>query len=237
MSDRDRETQLLQTFVTLADSLVTGFDTIDLLQMLVERTTALFDAADAGIILAGSAGDLEVIASTNERSKLVGLLQLRAGEGPCVEAYTTGAVVSVPDMRDIDGRWPVFADLARDSGYGSVHAIPLRLRDQTLGSLNLFRDTTGELNADDATAAQALADVATISILQERSLREIDSTRDQLQRALDSRIVIEQAKGVVSYTLSVDMDEAFQRIRRRSRDNRQPLVDVASEIVARRLTL
>lgn len=237
MTDRDRETQLLQTFVTLADSLVTGFDTIDVLQMLVERTTALFDAADAGIILAGATGELEVIASTNERSKLVGLLQLRAGEGPCVESYTTGAVVSVPDLADVDERWPVFADLARDSGYGSVHAIPLRLRDQSLGSLNLFRDTTGVLNADDATAAQALADVATISILQERALREIDSTRDQLQRALDSRIVIEQAKGVVSYTQSLDMDEAFQRIRRHARENRRPLVEVASEIVARRLTV
>jgi len=115
VTDRDRETQLLQTFVTLADSLVTGFDTIDVLQMLVERTTTLFDAADAGIILVGSTGELEVIASTNERSKLVGLLQLRAGEGPCVESYTTGSVVSVPDLGDIDERWPVFADLARDS--------------------------------------------------------------------------------------------------------------------------
>jgi len=237
VTDRDRETQLLKTFVTLADSLVTGFDTIDLLQMLVERTTALFDAADAGIILAGSTGELEVIASTNERSKLVGLLQLRAGEGPCVESYTTGSVVSVPDLGEIDDRWPVFTDLARDSGYGSVHAIPLRLRDQTLGSLNLFRDTTGALNEDDATAAQALADVATISILQERALREIDSTRDQLQRALDSRVVIEQAKGVVSYTQSVDMDEAFQRIRRHARANRLPLVEVAADVVARRLTI
>nr|WP_254281011.1 GAF and ANTAR domain-containing protein [Frigoribacterium sp. VKM Ac-2836] len=227
----------MQTFVTLADSLVTGFDTIDVLQMLVERTTSLFDASDAGIILVGSTGDLEVIASTNERSKLVGLLQLRAGEGPCVESYSTGTVVSVPDLGEIDDRWPVFADLARDSGYGSVHAIPLRLRDQTLGSLNLFRDSTGTLNEDDATAAQALADVATISILQERALREVDSTREQLQRALDGRVVIEQAKGVVSYTQSVDMDEAFQRIRRHARSNRLPLVEVAAAVVARRLTV
>jgi GAF domain-containing protein len=237
VTDRDRETQLLQTFVTLADSLVTGFDTIDLLQMLVERTTALFDAADAGIILVGSNGDLEVIASTNERSKLVGLMQLRAGEGPCVESYTTGTVVSVPELDDIEALWPVFAELARDSGYRSVHAIPLRLRDETLGSLNLFRDTPGTLNPDDATAAQALADVATISILQERALREVDSTRQQLQRALDSRIVIEQAKGVVSYTRSVDMDEAFRRIRQHARANRRPLVEVASDIVAQRLTV
>jgi len=237
VTGRNRETQLVQTFVTLADSLVTGFDTIDVLQMLVERTTSLFDAADAGIVLVGTTGELEVIASTNERSKLVALMQLRAGQGPCVESYTSGAVVSVPDMGDIDGRWPVFADLARDSGYRSVHAIPLRLRNETLGSLNLFRETAGALNDVDATAAQALADVATISLLQERALREIDSTREQLQRALDSRVVIEQAKGVVSYSTSVDMDEAFQRIRRHARTNRRPLGEVAADIVAQRLAI
>jgi hypothetical protein len=232
-----RESLLLETFVTLADSLVVGFDTLDLLQVLVEKCTTLFDAADAGIILANVHGDLEVISSTSERSRLIGLLQLGIDEGPCVEAYRTSAVVSVVDLAEMESRWPRFAEAARESGYASVHAIPLRLRGTALGSLNLFRESTGRLNESDAVAAQALSDVATISILQERALRETDLARDQLQRALDSRVVIEQAKGVVSYTHDLDMDEAFRRIRDYARSNQLRLSDVARAVVARDLVL
>ncbi|GAA4681454.1 GAF and ANTAR domain-containing protein [Frondihabitans cladoniiphilus] len=232
-----RETELLETFVSLADSLVVGFDTLDLLQTLVERSTSLFDAADAGILLAGSSGELEVIASTSERSRLIGLMQLGVDEGPCVESYRTGRVVSVVDVAEIADRWPAFAAQSKESGYASVHAIPLRLRDEALGSLNLFRETPGRLNETDAVAAQALADVATISLLQERALRETDVARDQLQRALDSRIVIEQAKGVVSYQNGVDMDTAFKAIRDHARKNRERLSDVAARVVSRELTL
>jgi hypothetical protein len=232
-----RESLLLETFVTLADSLVVGFDTLDLLQVLVEKCTTLFDAADAGIILANVHGDLEVISSTSERSRLIGLLQLGIDEGPCVEAYRTSAVVSVVDLAEMESRWPRFAEAARESGYASVHAIPLRLRGTALGSLNLFRETPGRLNESDAVAAQALSDVATISILQERALRETDLARDQLQRALDSRVVIEQAKGVVSYTHDLDMDESFRRIRDYARSNQLRLSDVARAVVARNLVL
>lgn len=237
MTSPTRESLLLETFVTLADSLVVGFDTLDLLQVLVEKCTTLFDAADAGIILANVHGDLEVISSTSERSRLIGLLQLGIDEGPCVEAYRTSAVVSVVDLAEMESRWPRFAEAARESGYASVHAIPLRLRGTALGSLNLFRETPGRLNESDAVAAQALSDVATISILQERALRETDLARDQLQRALDSRVVIEQAKGVVSYTHDLDMDEAFRRIRDYARSNQLRLSDVARAVVARNLVL
>lgn len=237
MTSPTRESLLLETFVTLADSLVVGFDTLDLLQVLVEKCTTLFDAADAGIILANVHGDLEVISSTSERSRLIGLLQLGIDEGPCVEAYRTSAVVSVVDLAEMESRWPRFAEAARESGYASVHAIPLRLRGTALGSLNLFRETPGRLNESDAVAAQALSDVATISILQERALRETDLARDQLQRALDSRVVIEQAKGVVSYTHDLDMDESFRRIRDYARSNQLRLSDVARAVVARNLVL
>jgi len=228
---QSREQLLVKTFVTLADSLVAGYDIIDLLQTLVDRAIDLFDAAAAGIILGHDAEHLEVIVSTSENSRLVGLMQLRAGEGPCIEAITSGAVVSVEDATEMHERWPVFATAAEGSGFVSVHAIPLRLRGQIIGSLNLFRDHEGALNKTDATSAQALADVATISILQERSIRDSSIVHDQLQRALDTRIVIEQAKGVLSHTHGVDMEAAFRLIRDHSRFTGSLLSEVAAGIV------
>jgi transcriptional regulator with GAF, ATPase, and Fis domain len=226
-----REQLLVRTFVTLADSLVAGYDVIDLLQTLVDRTTELFDAAAAGIILGPDAEHLDVIASTSENSRIVGLMQLRAGEGPCVEAVTSGDVVSVVDEAEMHDRWPVFADAATGSGFASVHAIPLRLRGQVIGSLNLFRDREGALNEADAIAAQALADVATISVLQERTIHDSSVVRDQLQRALDTRVVIEQAKGVLAYTHDVDMDAAFRLIRQQARSTQSPMSEVAAGVV------
>jgi GAF domain-containing protein len=226
-----REELLVRAFVTLADSLVTDYDMIDLLQTLVDEATELFDAAASGIILGPDADHLEVVVSTSERSRFVGLMQLRAGEGPCVEAVTTGAVVSVADTKEIAHRWPRFAAEAAEAGYASVHAIPLRLRGQILGSLNLFRNHEGALNEADAIAAQALADVATISVLQERSVRDRSIVAEQLRRALDSRIVIEQAKGVISQSRGLDMDAAFQLIRGHARNRRVAIAIVATEVV------
>lgn len=237
MSATSRETQLLETFVTLADSLVVGFDVLDLLQTLVDRSVELFPAKDAGILLASATGELEIVVSTNERSHLISLLQLGADEGPCIEAYTTGRLVTVSNAAEIADRWPVFAERSLESGYQSVHAVPLRLRDTSLGSLNLFGEEPGSLSREDAAAVQALTDVATISILQERALRETDVARDQLQRALDSRIVIEQAKGVIAQTHGVDMDAAFRLVREHARSNRIRLSDVAQQIVAGTLTI
>jgi transcriptional regulator with GAF, ATPase, and Fis domain len=234
---RSREDHLVRTFVALADTLVADFHVVDLLQELVEECTALFDATAAGILLQGAEGQLEVIVSTDERSEVIGLMQLRAGQGPCVEAVTSGRVVSVAELDDAADRWPRFAADAHRSGFRAVHAIPLRLREDTIGSLNLFRDSPGALNDDDALAAQALADVATIGILQERVLQESDLARQQLQRALDSRIVIEQAKGYLAHTDGIDMDEAFRRLREHARSTGQRLVDVCAEVVAGRLPL
>jgi len=232
-----RESQLVEAFVTLADTLVAGYDIVDLLHTLVERCATLLDAQDAGIILATADGELEVIASTSERSRLVGIMQLSAGEGPCVESYLTRAVVSVDSVDGIEARWPKFAVGARELGFKSIHAIPLRLRDTTIGSLNLFREREGSLDHGDIVAAQALADVATISILHERAFRETDVARRQLQHALDSRVIIEQAKGVISHTRDVDMDEAFRLIRTHARSSGAHLSDVARSVVARDLHL
>lgn len=232
-----REDRLLQTVATLADSLVDDFDVVDLLQLLVEHCADLFDAVAAGILLVDRNGVLEVIASTSERSEFVEMMQLRAGEGPCVEAVQRGQVVSVEDLRDVADRWPKFAADARRSGFASLHAIPMRLRDSIIGSLNLFRDRAGRLNEPDAIAAKALADIATISILQQRLVEESLLTQGQLQRALDSRVVIEQAKGFIAQRHDLDMDAAFQLIRGYSRSTQTRLSVVAADIIAGRLAL
>lgn len=232
-----REDQLLHTVATLADSLVDDFDVVDLLQHLVEECAHIFDATAAGILLVSATGQLDVIASTNERSAFVGLMQLRAEEGPCVEAVATGRVVSVVDLGRVADRWPKFAADARLSGFSSVHAIPMRLRDSVIGSLNLFRDRIGELNEPDAAAAKTLADIATISILQQRLVEESLIAQGQLQRALDSRVVIEQAKGFIAQRHGVDMDEAFQRIRAYARSTQSRLSVVATDITTGRLSL
>jgi transcriptional regulator with GAF, ATPase, and Fis domain len=234
---RTRESHLLDTVAALADSLVADFDVVDLLQLLVDECTVLFDASAAGILLVSSAGGLEVIVSTNERSELIGLMQLRAGEGPCVEAATSGRVVTVPDLDRVSDRWPAFAADARQSGFASLHAIPMRLRDSTIGSLNLFRDRVGELNEPDAVAARTLTDIATISLLQHRLVEESAIAQAQLQRALDSRVVIEQAKGFLAQRNGLDMDAAFRVLRAHARSTHTRLADVAADVVGGRLTL
>jgi hypothetical protein len=234
---RTREDLLLQTMASMADSLVADFDLVDLLQRLVEECILIFDATAAGILLRSPVGPLEVMVSTNERSEFVGLMQLRVGEGPCVEAVTTGQVVSVRDLANITDRWPAFAAAAGESGFASVHAIPMRLRDATIGSLNLFRDRPGDLNEPDALAARALSDIATISILQHRIVEESVLAQAQLQRALDSRVVIEQAKGYLAQRRDIDMDEAFALLRGHARSTRTGLGVVAAEVIAGRLSL
>ncbi|AMM20177.1 transcriptional regulator [Frondihabitans sp. PAMC 28766] len=232
-----REAELVHTFVTLADSLVAGYDTIDLLQTLVDRSTNLFDAAAAGIVLGPDMTHLEVLVSTSENSRLVGLMQLRAGEGPCVEAISSGRVVSVENPDEMMDRWPTFAAAADGSGYVAVHAIPMRLRDDTIGSLNLFRLHEGALNEADAIAAQALADVATISILHERVLTDSGVIQEQLQHALDSRVLIEQAKGVIAHTHQLDMDAAYRMIRHHARSAQASLPVIAQGIIDGSVTL
>lgn len=231
MASARREQELLETFVELADTLVAGYDIVDLLYRLVTRCAETLDAADAGILLPNKDGRLEVVASTSERSHLISLLQLNADEGPCVDAFREGQLVTVDDIAATYARWPHFAVAAAALGYQSMHAIPLRLRSDTVGSLNLFSDKSGPLRAEDAVAAQALADIATIGILHARALRESDLIRSQLQHALDSRVIVEQAKGVLSYKARVDMDEAFRMLRESARNSGRLLSDVARDIV------
>jgi len=232
-----RETRLVETFVTLTDNLVADYDVLDVLQTLVDRSVELFDAAAGAIHLLNRDGVLEVAASTSERSGFIGLLQLNAGEGPCITAVTSGELVTSEDVGTLTERWPRFAAASRDHGYRSVHAIPLRLRDEVIGSLNLFREMEGALNGADARAAQALADVATISILQQRTMQDAAVTAEQLQHALDAKVPVEQAKGYVARALSVDVDTAREVLRGYARRTQRKLSAVAVEVADGELTL
>ncbi|TFC83365.1 ANTAR domain-containing protein [Cryobacterium cheniae] len=237
MIDETREDRLVDTFATLADTLVADYDVVELLQTLVESCASLLDIEAAGILLADADGELEVVASTSEASRLVEVMQLSARAGLCVECFTTGSVVSLPDVEDSPPAWRRFRESAREQGFAAVHAIPLRLRATTIGALNLLSTVPGALRQQDVRAAQALADVATIGILQERTLRESNSVRDQLMSALNSRVVIEQAKGVISHSRGVSMEEAFALLRSHARSNHLLLSQVAQRLVDQTLTI
>jgi GAF domain-containing protein len=237
MSTRTREARLNAAFVKLADTLTDDYDIVDLLHTLVEECTAIFDVQAGGLMLADSDGRLQLVASTSEGADLVEVMQLNAGQGPCVQCFETGHPVGVADIANSGERWPDFRDEAMRQGFRSIYATPLKLRGQTIGTLNLLSATVGELNARDALAAQALTDVATIGILQERLIKERGIVADQLQRALDSRVLIEQAKGVLSESASISVDDAFGAMRAYARSHNLRLHDVAEGIVSRTLNI
>jgi len=234
--DTDRESRLASTFVRLADTLVVGFDMVDLLHSLVETTGDLLEASAVGLVLSDGAGELDVAASTNETTALIELAQVRAAAGPCVECYVTGRSVFATEIGSRPD-WEEFDRLATTQGFRAVHSVPLRLRDTIIGALTMYWDRPNALSETDSTIAQSLADVATISILQERALRESDLTVEQLQIALESRVLIEQAKGVLAWTHNLGMDEAFALLRGYSRNNSIPLRTVAAGVVDRSLSI
>jgi GAF domain-containing protein len=221
--------------VTLADTMVRDFDLVDFLSLLSRRCVTLFDAGEAGLLLAGPDGEMFVAASSSHEMRVLELLEIQHDEGPCPDAFRTGVPVLCDDLSDATTQWPTFAPAAVEAGFRAAHALPLRLRTQTIGALNLIRREPGGLPPEDVAAAQALADVATIGILHHRAAQESHLLTEQLQYALTSRIVIEQAKGAISHNLTVDTDDAFALLRRYSRDHNQRLVDVAQAIVNRAL--
>ena len=237
MVGETREARLVDTFVTLADTLVASYDMADLLSTLVDACTELLDVSAAGLMIADAAGQLSVVAASSEGSRLVEMMQLSSGNGPCVESFTGGVEIALEDVDSTASAWPEFCAEARSQGFRAVHAVPLRLRGDILGTLNLFLSRTGRLTAEDCSAARGLADVATIGILHERAARRSDAAQLHLQRALDSRVVIEQAKGVVAESQIINMDAAFAVLRSYARSNNLQLKDVAEQVVARTLIL
>lgn len=230
-----RETLLARTFVDISDTLVADFDVLDFLTVLAGRCVELLGVSEAGLMLADADGVLRVAASSSHTMNLLELFELQHDDGPCVDCYRTRAPVREDDLRRALTRWPAFAPEAIEAGFSSVYALPMRLRDTVIGSLNLLRADPGELGSDELIVAQALADVATIGILQHRAASESHLVAEQLQYALNSRVVIEQAKGVLSAGAGLEMDEAFSVLRKYSRDHNQRLVDVASQVAGRSL--
>jgi GAF domain-containing protein len=235
MYETTRETRINAAFVAVADTLTTDFDVVDLLHTLVNQCVELLGTTAGGLMLVDGDGQLQLMTSTSEGADLVELMQINAAAGPCIDSFRTGKAVSVPNIQKTDGRWPAFQKAALQSGFASAHATPLRLRGKVIGTMNLFGNRREPLSDRDAALAQALADVATIGILQDRLVKESNIIAAQLHAALDSRIVIEQAKGTIANALSIDMDEAFGVIRSHARNNNLTIRFVAEEISNRRL--
>lgn len=236
MTALDRDRRLLHTFTHLADTLVDDYDVVELMQELVDTCRAELHVAVAGLLLADLAGDLELVASTSESGAVVEALLL-GSQGPTASSYETGITMSVADVDTLGPGWEEFRAIAQPSGFTSIVSIPLRLRDKTIGTLTLLQYGGALPEDDDLAIARALADIATIGILHERALRETEALSAQLQHALNSRVVIEQAKGVVSHRQGVPIDDAFALIRSYARSHGERLGDVARRIVDRTLTI
>jgi transcriptional regulator with GAF, ATPase, and Fis domain len=232
MAPIEREDLLVSTFVQLTNTLVDDFDIIDLLTFLADGCVELNLAAAAGILLVDNDDKLRVMAASSDRARLLELFQLQNDEGPCLDAFSGREAVTEVDLRQAKGRWPIFAPEAVDAGFRSVHAIPLRLRTTVIGALNLFGDRVGAMPEADLTVARALADVVSIAIIQNQTIRESEVRAGQLQRALDSRVAIEQAKGMLAERSQIDMDSAFRHLRSFARNTRRHLTAVAVDVVS-----
>jgi GAF domain-containing protein len=237
MVSSDRDVELADVFVLLADSLRAGHDVVDTMDILVQASTRFTAATDAGILLADTAGVLHVIASSNERTSDVEEAQLGFDEGPCLDSFHSGKPVETPDLAKEGWKWPRFVTVAEARGFRAGHASPLRLRGTTFGAMNLFTTQPGLLSDRDTALALALAQMATISLVQHRTIQNQAAVNDQLQQALDSRVVIEQAKGVLAQRHGIAVDEAFTLLRRHARSTGSRLRDIADGVVNRRLTI
>jgi GAF domain-containing protein len=227
----------VRTLVELADTLVDDFDVVELLTLLTDRCVEVLDITAAGLMLAAPDGDLRVVASSSEAMRTLELFELQAEEGPCLDSFRTGEPVVNQNLARVNGRWPRFAGEAIEAGFHSVHGLPMRLRGNIIGALNLFRMDLGELNDEDVGMAQAMADVATITILQQRAALEAQDLNEHLNHALNSRIVIEQAKGMVSEREHLNMERAFKMLRSHARNHNLRLMDVARDIIDGKLAV
>jgi len=222
---------MVETFVELADTLVDDFDVVEFLQQVSIRCAEVLEVSAVGVLLADQRGTLRVVAASSEETRLLELLQLHTGQGPCADCFRSGAPVSVADLSAVTARWPRFVAEARQIGFASVHALPMRLRTDVIGTLNLFSGLPGVLDADVVRLGQALADVATIGILQARTIHRHETLAEQLQTALNSRVIIEQAKGVIAERHNLDMDRSFGLLRDTARTSNRRLSELARAVV------
>jgi transcriptional regulator with GAF, ATPase, and Fis domain len=223
--------RLADVFVEFADTLIDDYDVLEFLLMVTNRTAELIGASDVGLLLADQRGQLQFMAASNEGVKRLELFQVQVHEGPCADAFQSGQPVVNADLDSAGDRWPQFAPHATAEGYRSAHAFPLRLRDQVIGAIGVFGTEVGHLQEAEVHVAQALAHVATIGLLQERAIRRGEVLAEQLQTALNSRIVIEQAKGAIAQFLTISVDDAFVILRDHSRRSNRRLGDLARAVV------
>ena len=226
-----REQALARAFVEMADTLVADFDVVDFLHVLADRCVELLEVDAAGLMLADQRGQLWVMASSSERGRLLELFELETDEGPCLDCFRSGQPIADMRLDHGDPRWPRFGQQAQAAGFRSVHALPMRLRDDVIGVLNLFSSTPQPLGEDDVRVGQALADVATIGLLQQRAIQHRQVLAEQLQGALNSRVLIEQAKGVIAERLRIDVDDAFDALRTYARRINVRLTDLARRVI------
>lgn len=225
----NRERRVVEIFVELADTLIDDFDVVDLMHRLALRCVELLDCAEVGLLLVDLSGRLQVIASSSERPDALEVLG--CDDGPCLECYSSASAIVGENLSADTDRWPVFAPLALERGFCSVRAVPMRLRGQTIGALVMLRTETGHLEGEDIPLAQGLADIASIALLQERALGKSHELVAQLEGALSSRVVIEQAKGVLAEQAQIGLDVAFLRLRAHARANNLRLADVAGRLI------
>lgn len=223
--------RVAEVFVEVADTLVDDFDVVAFLHDVTKHAAEITGSSAVGVMLSDQEGQLRYMAASSEDARLLELFQLQDAEGPCLDAHRTGAEVVNTDLSTATSLWPTFAPRALDLGFGSVLALPMRLREQTIGALNIFRGRDAALGRDEARVARAMADLATIAIIQERAITRAEALTEQLQGALNSRIVIEQAKGAVARSLNVDVEVAFELLRNHARQHRRRLTDVARDVL------
>lgn len=230
MNSGQHERRLAQVFVELADTLVDDFDVLEFLSMLVERCVELLDVTAAGVVLSDQRGGLRLAAASSEQARLVELFAIQADDGPCIECVRAERPVSSADLTTEDARWPRFAPAARAAGFHATHAVPMRLRRTVVGAVNLLNTGAGAVDEASVALGQALADVATIGMLQQRAIHDSTILAEQLHTALNSRVVIEQAKGVLSAHGGIDMNHAFNALRGYARAHGQGLSDLARTV-------
>jgi GAF domain-containing protein len=223
--------QLSDVFVEMTDTLVGDFDILDFYHNLTKHASAVSGASAAGLVLADHRGRVRFVGASNESGKMLELLQIQNDEGPCRDCVITGEPVINADLSFAMDRWPTFSRRAIEAGFQSVHAFPMRLRDETIGALNLFGTISSRFEPDEVRVVQALADVATIAILQERNVTHAEALTEQLQGALNSRIVIEQAKGALARSRGISVGAAFDTMRLEARSSSRRLVEVAQEVL------
>ncbi|WP_328492631.1 GAF and ANTAR domain-containing protein [Streptomyces sp. NBC_00414] len=225
--------RVLDVLVEAVDTLTDDFDLIEFLHRLSTRCVELLDVDAAGVMVVDQHGEFQLVAASDEKTRLLELFALQHDQGPCVRCYQSGQAqlnISLTPSAATLGFDP-FAARARAAGFTVTHALPMKLRHQVIGAVNLFGSRLRRLSDTDIQVGQAVADVATIAILQQRSIEHSHLEKAQLQAALTSRVVIEQAKGILAERHNLSMDDTFDTMRAYARPRHLLLTDLARQII------